>query len=167
MPRPSLTTPLRLANRRLLRNTPRDDAAGRGAGRSTPHRGRMKLGLGIALAVTWMLFAAWLAGPQAGGSFILGIWILGLVSAACVYRFVAWCLGIQSYNTWQAPEPPHAFADRLGRLADAEREPFRGKVRTLTPAQREAEHKRIFELIHGAKERGPARIASFPPKGAA
>lgn len=127
----------------------------------------MKLGLGIALAVTWMLCAAWLAGPKAGGSFILGIWVLGLVSAACVYRFAAWCLRVHEYNTWQAPDPPHVFADRLGRLSDAEREPFRGKVLSLTPEQREAEHKRIFELIHGAKDRGPARLAQHTPKGAA
>ena len=55
-------------------------------------------------------------------------------------------------------DQPHQVADRLGALTD-------GQVFSTT-AQRRAEHKRRLHLL-AQKARGPAKLSTFTPKGAA
>lgn len=80
-------------------------------------------------------------------------------------------IGIMLALAWKAlttpvHTAPHDLADALGRLADAERVPFTGKVLRLTEQERH-DAKVKLHLI-STRARGQARIATFPnPKDVA
>ena len=73
-------------------------------------------------------------------------------------------IGIMMHVAWKAltqpdHQSPHDVADALGKLADAERQPFKGKVPSLTEQERLAYKRRLYLISDRA--RGRARITAF------